>query len=150
MDARAFVAGTFDAALDFVSWRISFWRAANQRTDVAIDCYGGERGIWSTPAERASEADDNGIATGNDLRRDWACAPPAGGGSGTSGESLVREFPGAEPFARARRGSQRAASGRVHGTAANRAQRSAAANFGRGERGSERGRSARRRKSAVE
>src|SRR5580692_5221957 len=35
VDARALVAGFVELAVDSVSWRISFWRDANERLDVA-------------------------------------------------------------------------------------------------------------------
>src|SRR5580704_1415163 len=43
VDARALVAGLVELAGDSVSWWISFWRDANERLDVAADCYRRER-----------------------------------------------------------------------------------------------------------
>src|SRR5690242_10775686 len=68
VDARASLAGIADAADDPFSWRIPFWRDADERIDVAFDYHGCKRSVRRGAATLSSERDDHRCEAGDDLR----------------------------------------------------------------------------------
>src|SRR5580658_5687360 len=83
VDARTPLARLLEFADDFVSWRISFWRNADERAHVVADHYGRERSVWRGAATLRTARDDLGREAGNDLRRNWECAESVARRSGS-------------------------------------------------------------------
>src|SRR5712671_5572111 len=62
LDEGAFVARVAFATANFVSWRISFWRNADEGVDVAADHHRGQRSLWRRAATLHSAQNDGGRA----------------------------------------------------------------------------------------
>src|SRR5262249_39966646 len=83
-------AGIAEFARHSVSRRISFWRDADERVDVAALHYRGERTVWRGIAAFCPAGDDERRKTRNDLRRNRKCAGAAARRNGTRGGGALR------------------------------------------------------------
>ena len=135
MDEGTSVAWIARTAIDFVSWRVSFWRDADANSDVVADHYRGERRLWRAAATFHSQKDDSGYSAGNHLRRNFSCASATTRRSRPGDRSTLRHSGTGKRLLR--RGPAR---GRIYSAPADRGECRAIAHFGCGKHGSLHGR----------